>query len=184
MLKVILYKKTSIFLCIFIINIYAMESDAKKMCSDTTCYFCHLNKASDEEHFIVHRAQYWLIQMRANTILRGHLNLISCRHVAKMAELTSEEIVELAEITQLCITILKEENHLEGINWCYQQGETAGAQVPGHLHIQIASRSLVDAGAILMLANTRIHIRDYKILYPRFKELFLKHSSEKQLQEA
>jgi len=153
------------------------RSTEKVPLSVPSCNFCYLNETeNDEENFILYRSPYWIVQLYIHTNLIGHVNIIPRRHIDTIKELFDEEIWDLVTISQLTVKVLKEATGRTGINWCYQEGETSGAQLLGHFHIQFASRSSSDAGFIRMLCNADVVVCNYKTFATILRELFLKHS--------
>ena len=98
------------------------------------CVFCQIEeslKLLGNEHFFVIRDK--------RPVSRGHLLLISQRHVESYFELLPEEAIALHEIILKTRHLLDAEHNPSGYNLAVNQGRSAGQTVP-HFHLHLIPR--------------------------------------------
>ena len=102
------------------------------MCKNTQTPLC------SSAHFVMHAD--------SKPIAKGHVLLISKRHVSSYFELTAQEAVDLYAFTQQVKAYIDKLYHPDGYNIGINDGEWAGQSVP-HLHIHVIPRYKGDAAA-------------------------------------
>ncbi|HEY9584429.1 MAG TPA: HIT domain-containing protein, partial [Candidatus Paceibacterota bacterium] len=78
-------------------------------------------------------------------ITPGHSLVCPARHIAKIDDLSTEEIVAIKSLIIKLKVSLKKCLGAEGFNIAWNEGETAGQSV-GHLHIHVVPRTTGDTG--------------------------------------
>lgn len=78
-------------------------------------------------------------------ITLGHTLVVPKRHVAKLAELSQEELVGVFELAKQIELALARAFGAEGFNSAFNQGAVAGQSIP-HFHLHIVPRTAGDAG--------------------------------------
>lgn len=140
------------------------------------CIFCTKPQAGDDEgHLILKRGKCTYIIMNLYPYNNGHLMIVPFRHVARMQELTDEELCELGTMTRLCERVLTDVYHPDGLNAGMNLGEAAGAGVAGHLHIHVVPRWIGDTNFISTLGNTRVIPEKMEDAYKKLKKKFDKY---------
>jgi ATP adenylyltransferase len=86
----------------------------------------------------------------------GHMMIATRRHTARIADLTSEEAVEVTEWLGRVETALTREYKPHGFNLGINLGRVAGAGVLGHLHWHVVPRWRGDTNFMPVTANTKV----------------------------
>ena len=142
------------------------------------CIFCAKQQANDDEgHLILKRGEKTYIVMNLYPYNNGHLMVVPFRHVARMQELTDEELCELGKMTQLCERVLSDAYHPDGLNVGMNLGEAAGAGVADHLHIHVVPRWNGDTNFISTVGNTRVIPEKMEEAYKKLKKVFNTYES-------
>jgi ATP adenylyltransferase len=85
----------------------------------------------------------------------GHLMVLPYRHVPGYVDLTADETVELARMTQTAIRVLTAVYAPAGFNLGMNQGEVAGAGIAAHLHQHVVPRWQGDANFLPIVGRTK-----------------------------
>jgi ATP adenylyltransferase len=86
----------------------------------------------------------------------GHVMVVPYRHTASLASLTSDELQELAQLTQRSEVALLEAYRPQGINAGINLGKTAGAGILEHLHMHVVPRWAGDTNFMTIVGETRV----------------------------
>lgn len=119
------------------------------------CPFCAAPGMSDEDGLIVHRGESCYVLLNLFPYNSGHLLVCPYRHVATYDLATTEEVTEMAELTQRAMQVLRSVSRCDGFNIGMNQGRVAGAGVDEHLHQHIVPRWETDANFFPIIARTK-----------------------------
>ena len=97
-----------------------------------------------------------MLLLNAYPYTSGHLLIVPRRSVKTIAELSSEEHESLWKMVTEATKVLQEVFSPDGINIGLNQGESAGAGVPNHLHVHVVPRWSGDTNFTTVTANTRV----------------------------
>jgi ATP adenylyltransferase len=120
------------------------------------CPFCHIPHLSDEDGLIVHRGETAYVILNLYPYNSGHLMAVPFRHVADYPDLSDEETVELASLTQTAMRVLREASGAQGFNLGMNQGVVAGAGIAAHLHQHLVPRWGGDTNFMPVIARTKV----------------------------
>jgi ATP adenylyltransferase len=120
------------------------------------CPFCLIPEMSDEDGLIVVRGETAYIVLNLYPYNSGHLMSVPYRHVADYTELTAEETVEVAGLTQTAMGVLREVSGAQGFNLGMNQGVVAGAGIAAHLHQHVVPRWGGDTNFMPVIARTKV----------------------------
>jgi ATP adenylyltransferase len=113
----------------------------------------------------------------------GHLMVVPKRHVAVLAGVSRDELVELAELTRRSEMALNEVYAPQGINLGMNLGRPAGAGIVDHLHVHLVPRWTGDTNFMSTVGNVRVLPeelpRSAERLRPAFARLAATEHSEK-----
>jgi len=129
--------------------------DANTAGTGSGCPFCSAPERSDEAGLIVHRGVTSYVVINLFPYNPGHVLVCPYRHVADFTELTPAESVEVGELTQRAMTVLRGVSRPAGFNIGMNQGEVAGAGVAGHLHQHVVPRWRGDANFLPVIGRTK-----------------------------
>jgi ATP adenylyltransferase len=119
------------------------------------CPFCLAPEMSDEDGLIVYRGTHAFVVMNLYPYNSGHLLVCPYRHVAMYDEATTEEVAEIASLTQTAMRVLKQVSRNDGYNIGMNQGRLAGAGIAEHLHQHIVPRWATDSNFFPIIAKTK-----------------------------
>ncbi|GAA2723864.1 HIT family protein [Cellulomonas aerilata] len=119
------------------------------------CPFCRAPTQKDAESLVVARGTHAYVILNLYPYNPGHLMVLPYRHVAGYTELTPEETVEVAQLTQTAIRVLTAVSAPHGFNLGMNQGAVAGAGIAAHLHQHVVPRWGGDANFLPIIGRTK-----------------------------
>jgi ATP adenylyltransferase len=119
------------------------------------CPFCVAPTYSDQDGLIVARGATTFVVMNAYPYNSGHIMVCPNRHVALYTDLSDEETMEVARMTQRAMRVLTKTSGCQGFNLGMNQGGVAGAGIAGHLHQHIVPRWAGDANFLPIIGQTK-----------------------------
>jgi ATP adenylyltransferase len=120
------------------------------------CAFCVIPSKSDEDGLIVHRGESAYVVLNLYPYNSGHLMVVPYRHVADYPDLTAEETVEVATLTQASMRALRRASAAQGFNLGMNQGQVAGAGIAEHLHQHVVPRWGGDTNFMPVIGQTKV----------------------------
>lgn len=133
----------------------AYVSGGQKDYTEKTCPFCTAPSRSDEESLIVHRGEHAFVILNLYPYNPGHLLICPYRHIPFYDDATEAETMEIAQLTQLAMKVLREVSHNDGFNIGINQGKVGGAGIADHLHQHILPRWSGDTNFLPIIAQTK-----------------------------
>lgn len=121
------------------------------------CVFCDIlnNSASDEENFIVSRAEFNFVILNVYPYTSGHLMVVPYKHLAMVSDGSPEATNEMMELTKRAQSVITEAYKPDGINLGMNLGQAAGAGVAEHYHMHVLPRWVGDANFMTAIGQTR-----------------------------
>lgn len=119
------------------------------------CVFCTAPSLNDEQALIVHRGELAYVLLNLFPYNSGHLLIVPYRHVATYDQATTEEVAEIASMTQSAMRALSATSRPHGFNIGMNQGAVAGAGIAEHLHQHVVPRWASDANFLPIIAQTK-----------------------------
>ena len=119
------------------------------------CPFCTVPAKDDRDGLIVHRGELTFAVLNLYPYSPGHLLVCPYRHVADYTELTDEEALEVAHMTQTAMTAVRAASQPHGFNLGINQGNVAGAGIAAHLHQHVVPRWAGDANFLPVVGQTK-----------------------------
>lgn len=121
------------------------------------CVFCELlnSSASDEENFILARAEFNFVILNIYPYTSGHLMILPYDHIAtpdQAGKQTTDEIMDLTKRSQAAI---EDVYRPDGINLGMNLGKAAGAGVEEHFHMHVLPRWVGDVNFMTAVGQTR-----------------------------
>ena len=124
--------------------------------STSGCIFCEALAPPDGEPLVVHRVRRCFVILNKFPYNNGHLMIVPNRHVARLADLELDELVEFATLTQASERVLMDVYNPHGFNMGLNLGKPAGAGVLYHLHMHVVPRWNGDTNFMTVVADTRV----------------------------
>ena len=123
--------------------------------AEEDCPFCVAPRMTDEKALIVARGTHAYVLLNLFPYNSGHLLVCPYRHVAGYDEATTEEVAEIASLTQTAMSVIKQVSSNQGFNIGMNQGRIAGAGIADHLHQHIVPRWALDSNFFPIIAKTK-----------------------------
>ena len=111
---------------------------------------------NDRKNLVLYRGKYSFVLMNLYPYNNGHLMVAPYQQYDDITLLSSKTILEIMELTQKSISILKNKLNSEGINFGLNMGNAAGAGIEDHLHFHIVPRWIGDANFMPILGHTKV----------------------------
>lgn len=136
------------------------------------CIFCELQKKTDEEAFIVHRAEHSFIVLNAFPYTSGHVMIVPYAHLDRLEKLPQPAAHEMMDLSQKMEGVLRAVYKPDGVNLGMNIGEAAGAGVAGHIHMHVLPRWSADSNFMTVVGETRVLPEDLATTWKRLKDRF------------
>ena len=120
-----------------------------------TCPFCRAPQRDDADGLVVWRGVTAYVVLNLYPYSPGHLLVCPYRHVSGYPELTDDETVEVAQLTQDAMRVVRAVSAPHGFNLGINQGPVAGAGIAAHLHQHVVPRWEGDANFLPVVAETK-----------------------------
>ena len=135
------------------------------------CVFCKVlnSSATDEENFILHRAEFNFAILNIYPYIGGHLMILPYSHLADLDQAPKETTDELMDLTKKFQGIVRDVYQPHGINLGMNQGKAAGAGVTEHFHMHLLPRWVGDANFMTAIGETRTIPESLKTTYEKIK---------------
>jgi ATP adenylyltransferase len=133
------------------------------------CVFCNRLQCDDRAQYVLHRGERWYLILNLYPYNSGHLLLVLGRHASRIADCTPDELVDLARYLKLMEDVLQEAFRPDGINCGYNGGTSAGAGIPGHLHVHMLPRWAGDTNFMSTVGQTRVMPQTLDQVWERLK---------------
>src|SRR5436309_11707707 len=120
------------------------------------CIFCDALERIDGEPLVVHRGHRCFVILNKYPYNNGHLMIVPHRHVGRLVELSSDELIEFGALTQEAERVLTEIYSPHGFNMGLNLGKPAGAGILDHLHMHVVPRWNGDTNFMTVVGGTRV----------------------------
>jgi len=136
------------------------------------CIFCAAHARADADPLIVHRGERTFVILNKYPYNNGHLMIVPHRHVGRLADLDSAELIEFATLAQVAERALGEAYNAHGFNMGLNLGKSAGAGVLDHVHLHVVPRWDGDTNFVSVLGETRVLPEELPATADRLREVF------------
>ena len=120
------------------------------------CVFCAALDTEDGRALTLFTGPTCFVILNLYPYNAGHLLVVPKRHVAVLAEVTDDELVEMAQLTRRSEVALNEVYSPQGINLGMNLGRPAGAGIVDHLHVHLVPRWTGDTNFMSIVGNVRV----------------------------
>jgi len=132
------------------------------------CLFCNKAAESDDrKNYVLLRAELNFVMLNLYPYSPGHLMIAPYAHVATLEESDPRALQEMMLLAQKTEAALRSVYQPQGLNLGINVGRSAGAGVPGHLHLHVLPRWAGDTSFITTVAETRVLPEDLDVTYER-----------------
>jgi ATP adenylyltransferase len=115
----------------------------------------------------VHRGSHVVVLLNRFPYNNGHLLVAPCVHRGTLAELDGADLLAPVETIKKMLDILDRMLHPQGYNIGLNQGKSAGAGLPGHLHWHIVPRWDGDTNFMPVLGDAKVIVESLTAFYDR-----------------
>jgi len=120
------------------------------------CVFCQAVSEPEAQPLIVFRGASCFVILNLFPYNNGHVMVVPRRHIATLAQATTEELTELVGLVRDCERVLTAAYAPHGINVGLNLGRAAGAGVADHLHVHLVPRWTGDTNFMTVVADARV----------------------------
>jgi len=121
------------------------------------CIFCNRQKKKDSlKNLIIYRGKDNFIILNKYPYNTGHTLVVPYRHVGLLEKLTEEELSEFFELVRKTVVVIKKALKPNAMNLGMNLGRSAGAGVPGHIHMHIVPRWQGDTNFMPVIGKTSV----------------------------
>jgi ATP adenylyltransferase len=129
-----------------------------------------LAEDDDRKNLIVLRRASSFVVLNRFPYNNAHLLVAPCVHRGTLQELTGAELLEPLETIRSMTAVLDRMFQPEGYNIGLNQGKSAGAGLPGHLHWHVVPRWDGDTNFMPILAGSKVLIESLQESFDRISE--------------
>jgi ATP adenylyltransferase len=134
--------------------------------------FCAAQTSPDAQPMIVHDGLTCFAILNLYPYNSGHLLVVTRRHVATLSDLGTEELNELALVTQHAERALTEAYSPQGMNVGLNLGRPAGAGIADHLHVHLVPRWTGDTNFMSVVGQVRVLPEELPQTADRLRPIF------------
>lgn len=139
------------------------------------CVFCDA-LARPDEPLLVHRGRTAFVILNKFPYNNGHLMVVPVRHVARLADLGPDELLDIMSLAQAAEWALGQVYRPHGFNLGINLGRSAGAGIADHLHLHVVPRWDGDTSFMTVFGETRVLPEELSITAARIREALAAHA--------
>lgn len=139
------------------------------------CVFCFDAEGQDtaqQRDLVVFEGATAFVILNLYPYNNGHLMVVPYRHVPALAQLTPDELQEVALLTQRSEVALQEAYQPHGLNVGVNLGKPAGAGIEDHLHVHLVPRWNGDTNFMTVVGSMRVLPEDLGASAARLRPIF------------
>jgi ATP adenylyltransferase len=136
--------------------------------SDPGCFLCRgIASHDDRENLLVWRGSHSVVVLNRFPYNNGHMLVAPLVHRGTLGELSGPDLTEPIETVRHMVRILDRMLRPQGYNIGLNQGKSAGAGLPGHLHWHIVPRWDGDTNFMPVLGDAKVIVESLHEFYDR-----------------
>jgi ATP adenylyltransferase len=144
-----------------------------KLGGDSGCIFCEKPAESvDKKNLLLYRGKYTFVLMNLYPYNNGHLMVAPYKHTGDFTELDNNELLEIMQMAQLSIKVLKKVMNPAGFNTGFNIGKAAGAGIDTHLHFHIVPRWMGDTNFMPVVGEMKVISEHLEVTYDNLLAVF------------
>lgn len=131
------------------------------------CIFCKAKrlKSADPAHHVLARGRHAFALLNRYPYNNGHFMVAPYRHVGDLARMRPDEWAETHTLATRLIASMRRLMHPAGFNLGINVGRTAGAGIPGHLHLHVVPRWHGDTNFMTVTGGMKVMSQSLDALY-------------------
>jgi len=131
-----------------------------------------------DDEYVIFEGKLSFVMMNRYPYVSGHLMIIPYRHTGMIENLTQKERIEIFNLLDTSIKVLKEAMNPDGFNIGMNIGKAAGAGVEEHIHLHVIPRWEGDSNFMSAVNNVRVIPEDVLITASKLSPFFKKFHQE------
>ena len=137
------------------------------------CLFCVKgSEQRDKENYVVHRGSRTFVMLNIYPYSTGHLMIAPYEHIASLEPASKATLDEMIQMARLAEINLRQVYRPQGFNIGMNLGESAGAGIPGHVHMHVLPRWIGDTNFMTTVAETRVLPESLDVTFEKLKQAF------------
>ena len=142
----------------------------RKLIKPKGCVFCEVEKKRpSKSSLLLYKNEISMVVLNKYPYNNGHLLVLPRAHIASLLDLEAEAYTNLSEVLKASLAIVQDAYGFKGCNIGLNQGATAGAGIPDHLHWHIIPRWLGDTNFFPLIAETKVIAEGLDQTYERLR---------------
>ncbi|MDO8675877.1 MAG: HIT domain-containing protein [Candidatus Omnitrophota bacterium] len=130
------------------------------------CLFCRiLTERKDKRNCIFIRRPHAFAVLNIYPYSNGHCLVLSNRHVNDIDKLKREELADMMDLLMETKRLLTRVLKPDGFNIGLNLGRSAGAGIPGHVHVHIVPRWKGDHNFMPVTGGARVLSQSLDVIY-------------------
>jgi ATP adenylyltransferase len=124
----------------------------------TGCFFCRYRDepARDADNNVLARGQHAFAMLNEYPYNGGHCLVAPYDHIGEMTDLPTETLTEMMVLLTDLQRAIRQSMRPDGFNVGANLGRSAGAGLPGHLHMHLVPRWSGDTNFMPVLGNVHV----------------------------
>lgn len=120
------------------------------------CVFCDALKLPEKDSLICFKGKDYFVILNKYPYNTAHVMIVPYEHVDTPDKIAPRETVEMWELMNRTMAIIKDKFHPSGFNVGMNIGRAAGAGIRDHFHLHIVPRWDGDANFMPVVGKTRV----------------------------
>jgi len=142
------------------------------------CFICDnlQHPDDDDKNLVLWRTEHSIVILNRFPYNNGHLLIAPTRHIAELDQATEEELLEMIKLISQSQKALSLAIQPHGFNVGMNFGRSAGAGLPGHLHIHVVPRWDGDTNFMSVCSDTKVISQSLSELLELLKKISGEHN--------
>jgi len=136
------------------------------------CIFCQNINSQKKNDFVVFTNKFSFCLLNIYPYNNGHLMISPKKHVKDLSLLNKEELLDLFDSLDKAKKLLENTLKPDGFNIGINLSRSAGAGIPGHIHIHIVPRWNGDTNFMPVVSGTKVISQSLKELHKILKNTY------------
>lgn len=143
----------------------------RKLIQKKDCVFCP-SKENQADGLRVYKTQLSQIVINKFPYNSGHVLILPLRHCGNLLDLSAAEYDDLMQTVKTAVKAVTDIYNPQGYNIGLNNGSSAGAGIPDHLHFHLVPRWNGDLNFFPLIAETKLVIENVEDTMNKFVEYF------------
>ena len=140
---------------------------------DDGCVFCSkIDSENDQKNLVLFKGRSSFVLMNLYPYSNGHLMIAPYQHTSDPSKLSKKTNMEIIEMANKSMEILRMVMKAEGFNFGANIGEGSGASIPKHLHFHVVPRWKSDTSFMPVVGSTKVVAQGLYDTYDHLKPFF------------